>query len=181
MIPAQYKEYISNVMCCTCKVKGHLVRDCLHAKRQSNTLKANAAERSVSEEQLVSAHRVIAAHALLHRRTVQEHTHSGAACHMCNVNAMFKNTYPLPYPEVRVRYADGHAVPALWEDTIHIPTYNGDIKLDTVLCDHGLLAKLLSVSALIFVGCLLQVQPRRSDHVTCLSLVTTLLSSHICM
>ena len=30
-------------------------------------------------------------------------------------------TIPLPYPGVRVRYADGHVVPALWEGTVYKP------------------------------------------------------------
>ena len=94
MIPAQYKEYISNVVCRTRKGKYHLVHNYLHAERQSNTPRANAAECSVLEEQLVAAHTVIAAHTLFNRGTVQWLPDSSVARCMCNDAAMFTNTDP---------------------------------------------------------------------------------------
>ena len=60
---------------------------------------------------------------------------SVAAMQMCNDDSLVANTQLLTYKGFRMRHAEGHALPVLWDGTISTLIAHGDILLGGVQND----------------------------------------------
>ena len=69
MVASENKSYLKSMVCHTCEPKGHMVGNYRHghADEQPRAPRANATDCMITEEQLVAAHVVIAAHALYYQ------------------------------------------------------------------------------------------------------------------